>query len=93
MSTMTRTAWGLDARGEGWRHRAACGPDTAEWFVIGGCGLSAANRRALVLCEACPVLVECRRYEEANPQKFPRVAGGVAWNGRDGTARRQGAVA
>lgn len=79
---MTRSAWGLDTTADvDWRVRAACSPETAEWFwLVQGhrTKLTLANKAALALCRTCPVIAECARYEAENPQPFARIAGGKA---------------
>lgn len=83
MTTMTRTAWGLDlvADDQVWRQRASCGPSVADWFWPkehgrGGYKLTAENEAALTLCRQCPVRRECHDYETANPSPYARIAGG-----------------
>jgi len=88
MSRLTRTAWGLssDTRDQLWRQSANCGPTVAEWFWItghhvgrNGHVLSADNRRALALCDTCPVLAQCLADEVANPTPYAHIAAGRLW--------------
>lgn len=79
-----RSAWGLEIdRDLDWRQRAACGPDTAEWFWLyqksGPAALTKENRAALELCRTCPVVAQCIREEESNRIRDSHIAGGLIW--------------
>lgn len=50
---------GAEMAGAGWRDRAACiGHDQNLWYPVRG----GSNAKALAICEACPVKVECGEY-------------------------------
>jgi len=84
VSTLTRTAWGLDSpRGGEWLDHVACRdhperePD--DWHPISAHRLSDANLAALRVCRReCPVRQRCADYYAAHPELLthPVIAGG-----------------
>jgi WhiB family redox-sensing transcriptional regulator len=64
VSTMTRTAWGMDSGGGGdWRDRAACRDEDPElFFPAAGAGSTLGRIQvaaAVRVCEHCPVRTSC----------------------------------
>lgn len=80
MTTMTRTAWGLETPRGAWHQQAACaGRDPALWDITrGGAGLSIRNRVALGIClTLCPVVEQCHRDNHTQPPASIIVGGWV----------------
>lgn len=94
MTTLTRTAWGLDLAKDDqiWRQNANCGPAVADWFwLVGGSNgrgnhtprLTGDNKAALALCDHCPVLAQCLADELAHPTPYAHIGAGRVWTARD----------
>ena len=68
-----------------WRNSAACvGYDPALWFP----GNSQLMRReAIHICHTCPVMMQCRKYAEANNQICGYPLQGI-WGGKEFTPRK-----
>lgn len=79
MSSMTRSAYGLDVGAEfGWRQHGACRSYDPDWWTAdyGKVQLSWAIR----VCLDCPVRAICDQWAQANPdQAAGAVYGGIYW--------------
>jgi hypothetical protein len=88
MTTLARTAWGLDVGPDDqvWRQKANCSPAVADWFWFtghhvgrGGHTFTDDNRAAVELCRTCPVIDDCLRYELAHRTPWTYIAAGRLW--------------
>ncbi len=63
---MTRSSsWGFTAEPEQWRLHAACAGHDPDWWTAAGQGDPsgrANNRRAIAICDRCPVAAQCLDY-------------------------------
>jgi WhiB family transcriptional regulator, redox-sensing transcriptional regulator len=67
----------MKAMAEDWRDMAACIGTTGLFFGADGEPGTAARKReqrAKAVCNACPVLGQCRAYEDAHPTRWGVVA-------------------
>lgn len=87
------TAAGVDLGAEDWRESAACrGLDTGAFFAPDkerGHARTARERRALQICQACPVLTECRDQALAAAEPYG-IWGGMTEKDRRRHRRREG---
>lgn len=81
----TFDAWYMDYPQPGpWAERAACRYSDPDLFFPPKGGLGPVQRRkAIAICEACPVQPECLEYAIAAGRKLHGIWGGLSERGRE----------
>lgn len=85
---MARSAYALESPRGDWREYAACGPDTANLFLVGSGPLGAGARQALAMCAACRAQPKCDQWGSSLPgvHREGQIIGGRIY-GRNGKPR------
>jgi WhiB family redox-sensing transcriptional regulator len=78
---------------EPWRHQAACKDQDPEyWFPVDAPGRTPAHRRAISICQSCPVQAECLTWALDN-HEFYGIWGGTTARQRADMRRDRRAIA
>jgi WhiB family redox-sensing transcriptional regulator len=78
---------------EPWRHQAACKDQDPEyWFPVDAPGRTPAHRRAISICQSCPVQEECLTWALDN-HEFYGIWGGTTARQRADMRRDRRAIA
>lgn len=77
---------------EPWRHRAACNGKDTNWWFPPQSGISTvmtpAARRAVAICQSCPVAAACLEQAMNKPEHYG-IWGGLTAEQRRGMRRRK----
>jgi len=78
---------------EPWRHQAACKDQDPEyWFPVDAPGRTPAHRRAISICQSCPVQAKCLTWALDN-HEFYGIWGGTTARQRADMRRDRKAIA
>ena len=78
---------------EPWRHQAACKDQDPEyWFPVDAPGRTPAHRRAISICQSCPVQEKCLTWALDN-HEFYGIWGGTTARQRADMRRDRRAIA
>lgn len=70
-----------------WQRDAACRGKPAEWWFPEGRGVhaTASRRKAIAVCQTCPVIDQCEQYADSLNRTEMSLVG--VWAGKSGRAR------